>query len=170
MSYKLRRAVVTDAEGLAEVFTDPSVLAGTLQIPYASPLLWRERLSKPDAPVLLLACHGDNIVGSAGLHTNMGTPRRAHVAAVGMGVITAHQRKGVGRQLLAALLDLADNWYGLTRVELSVFTDNAPAIALYTKFGFEHEGTYRAYALRNGELADCHTMARVRDRPTVRVS
>lgn len=43
-------------------------------------------------------------------------------------------------------LDLADNWLGLSRVELTVFTDNATAIALYEKFGFEIEATHRRFA------------------------
>ena len=38
------------------------------------------------------------------------------------------------------------------RIELTVYTDNAAAIALYRKFGFEIEGTHRAYALRDGRL------------------
>jgi putative acetyltransferase len=81
-----------------------------------------------------------------------------------MGVITAHQRKGVGSQLLAAVIDLADNWYGITRLELSVFTDNEAGVALYTKFGFAIEGTLRAFALRNGAYIDTYTMARLREK------
>ncbi len=46
-----------------------------------------------------------------------------------------------------------------------MFTDNAPAIGLYRKFGFEVEGTLRAYVLKRGVLADALTMARIRDRP-----
>jgi putative acetyltransferase len=64
---------------------------------------------------------------------------------------------------MEAALDLADNWLNLTRVELTVYTDNAAGIALYEKFGFEIEGTHRRYAFRNGEYADAYSMARVRD-------
>ncbi|MBA3542699.1 MAG: GNAT family N-acetyltransferase [Deltaproteobacteria bacterium] len=67
--------------------------------------------------------------------------------------------------MLGAVIELADNWYGLARLELTVFTDNAPAIGLYRKFGFEVEGTLRAYVLKRGVLADALTMARIRDRP-----
>lgn len=48
------------------------------------------------------------------------------------------------------------------RLELTVFTDNERAIALYRKFGFEAEGTHRAYALRDGRYADVLAMARLR--------
>ena len=63
---------------------------------------------------------------------------------------------------MEAALDLADNWLNLTRVELSVYVDNAPAIALYEKFGFEVEGTHRRFAYRGGEYVDSYSMARVR--------
>ncbi|MEO7097329.1 MAG: GNAT family N-acetyltransferase [Polyangiales bacterium] len=162
MTYTIRRAVPDDADALSAVFTDPSVIAGTLQLPYASPLLWRERLVAPDAPIMLVACDGRVIVGNLGLHTNARTPRRKHAASIGMGVVGAHQRKGVGSLLLGAVIDLADNWHGITRLELSVFTDNDGGVALYTKFGFVIEGTLRAYALRNGAYADAYSMARLR--------
>jgi putative acetyltransferase len=166
MSYTIRRAVVSDADGLTALFTDPSVIAGTLQLPFASPQLWRDRLSAPDAPLMLVACTDEGtVVGNAGLHTNTKTPRRAHAASIGMGVMEAHQRKGVGSKLLAGLLDVADNWYGLTRIELSVYTDNIGAITLYKKFGFQMEGTFEKYSLRAGVLCDCYTMARIRARP-----
>jgi L-phenylalanine/L-methionine N-acetyltransferase len=59
------------------------------------------------------------------------------------------------------MIDLADNWLGLHRIELTVYVDNAPAIHLYEKFGFVIEGTARAFALRGGEYVDAHTMARL---------
>ena len=64
---------------------------------------------------------------------------------------------------MAAIVDLADNWLNLKRIELEVFVDNAAAIHLYEKFGFVIEGTKRKYAFREGEYVDTHVMARVRD-------
>ena len=51
------------------------------------------------------------------------------------------------------------------RIELTVYTDNARAIALYEKSGFVHEGTHRAYALRHGRFVDAHAMARLHPDP-----
>ena len=41
-----------------------------------------------------------------------------------------------------------------------------PAIALYRKFGFEIEGTHKAYALRDGRYVDAYAMARIRAKPS----
>ena len=77
-----------------------------------------------------------------------------------MGVAQDCQGQGIGTQLLTALLDLADNWMNLQRVELTVFSDNEPAMALYRKLGFEEEGLLRRYALRDGVFVDAYSMAR----------
>ena len=70
----------------------------------------------------------------------------------------------MGTALLTRLLNYADRWLGVTRVELSVYTDNAPAIALYRRHGFEVEGTQRASVLREGVLIDVLMMARLAPR------
>jgi putative acetyltransferase len=75
------------------------------------------------------------------------------------------QGRGVGTRLMTTLLDLADNWLGALRIELTVYTDNAGAIALYKKFGFLVEGTHRAFALREGQFVDALAMARLHPRP-----
>lgn len=70
--------------------------------------------------------------------------------------------KGVGTALMKALLDLAENWLNLSRLELNVFTDNEPALRLYKKLGFVIEGRHKKYAFRDGGYVDAYTMARVR--------
>jgi putative acetyltransferase len=90
-------------------------------------------------------------------------PRRRHVGDMGMMVRDDWQGKGIGSALMAAMVDLADNWLNLVRIELTVYTDNAAAVGLYQKFGFAIEGTLRRYAFRDGEYVDAYTMARVRE-------
>lgn len=61
-----------------------------------------------------------------------------------------------------AIIDLADNWLNIGRLELSVYADNARAIGLYERFGFEREGFHPAYSFRNGAYVDSISMARLR--------
>jgi putative acetyltransferase len=79
-----------------------------------------------------------------------------------MGVHDAYAGRGVGRALMAAAIDLADNWLGVRRLELTVFADNGRAVGLYRSCGFDVEGRLRRFAMRDGVLADALTMARVR--------
>ena len=62
-------------------------------------------------------------------------------------------------------MDLADNWLGLRRLELTVFVDNDTAIRLYERSGFVREGVLRAYAFRDGRFVDVLAMARLRGIP-----
>lgn len=56
----------------------------------------------------------------------------------------AHQRKGMGRRLLEAMLSLARQ-AGMRRLVLEVRTSNLPAIALYGASGFGRIGLRRDY-------------------------
>ena len=159
----VRRTEPDDYEALHRVFSGPRAMAGTLQMPLPSAQMWREHLSEPPEGLFsLVACVEDEVVGSLGLETLPTRWRMRHVATIGMAVRDDWQGRGVGTALMEAALDLADNWLGLTRVELTVYTDNAAAIALYEKFGFEIEGTHRRYAFRDGEYISAYSMARVR--------
>ena len=53
-----------------------------------------------------------------------------------MGVADDMTRPGDRTALLQALLDAADKWLDIRRVELTVFHDNAEAIRLYERYGF----------------------------------
>ena len=152
---KVRRACSEDAEAVWRIFQDEKSYAGTLQVPYPSRDVWRKRVAEADG----------EIVGHAGIHKLGASPRRAHAMGLGIVVRSDWHGKGVGRALMAALIELADGWLPVTRIELTVFTDNENALKLYREFGFEIEGTHKAYALRDGKYVDTYSMARVRCKP-----
>jgi putative acetyltransferase len=161
----VRHAEPDDHETLHSLFSGPRVIAGTLQLPLPSADMWRKRLSEPpEGAFSLVACVDGEVVGEISLHTTPTRWRMRHVASIGMAVHEDWQGKGVGTALLEAALDLAENWLNITRVELRVYADNAPAIALYEKFGFEIEGTHHRMAFRNGEYVDGYSMARIVNR------
>lgn len=89
-------------------------------------------------------------------------PRRSHVADFGICVGAQWQNRGVASALMRTMIDMCDNWLRVDRIELTVFVDNEPAIAVYKKHGFEIEGTGKRYALRNGEYVDAYYMARMK--------
>ena len=156
MDITVRHTEPEDYEALHRIFSGPRVIAGTLQLPLPSAEMWRQRLSEPPEGMFsLVACvDGRGGRGDLSLHTSPTRWRMRHVGSIGMAVRDDWQGRGVGTALMEAALDLADNWLNLTRVELSVYVDNAPAIALYEKFGFEVEGTHRRFAFRDGEYVD----------------
>jgi putative acetyltransferase len=61
---------------------------------------------------------------------------------------------------MTSLLDIADNWLMLVRVELGVFTDNEKAINLYKSLGFEIEDGKKYAVIRNGKYEYGYIMAR----------
>lgn len=159
----IRRAEPSDVEAMHKIFSGFKAMRGTLQLPYPSMEMWRKRLAEPpDGTFNLVACVENEVVGQLGLHTFPHHPRRRHVGQIGMAVHDDWQGKGVGSALMQAAVDLADNWLNLTRLELEVYTDNEPAIALYKKFGFVTEGTLKNFAYRDGQFVDVYTMARMR--------
>lgn len=158
---RIRALEAGDVDGILRLLNQPNVAAMTLQVPYQTRAEIEARITPGSSVRRLVAEHQGTIVGEAGLH--LYSRRRQHVGAIGMTVGEEFQGRGVGTALLVALLDLADNWYALTRVELEVYVDNSRAIRLYEKHGFTIEGRHRNYAFRLGVLVDAYTMARIRE-------
>ena len=163
----LERFNESHLEGITALYNEPAVTRQVLQMPFQSIEVWRKRLaSDNEREIKLVALHPGQVIGSIGLE-QFSRIRRSHAGSFGMGVLSAWQGKGVGSKLLATALDIADNWMNLQRVELSVYADNEAAIGLYRKFGFETEGLFRDYAVRDGRLVDTLSMARLRRTPKV---
>jgi putative acetyltransferase len=163
LAVRLRGVSSEDAQAIAEMSRDESVMRGVLQAPLATTEAWRRRLEGGDPRLhhVLVAEADGRIVGLGGLHGHE-NPRLAHQRELGMTVAAAAQGMGVGGALLEALVDLGERWLGLSRIELTVYDDNERALRLYRRAGFVEEGRKRAYALRDGGYADVLVMARVR--------
>ena len=157
----IRAARPSDAEAITTLVNLPRFRHGTLRMPYQTLAETTRRFSEANPNRHgLVAERQEQIIGEIGLMRQSG--RRAHVASIGMGVHDAHAGRGVGSALLAAVIDLADNWLNLRRLELTVFVDNQSALGLYRKFGFEVEGTHADFAFREGRFVDAHAMARLK--------
>ena len=171
---RIRAAEPGDYAGFHASMASPKAFAGTLQLPYTSDEHFRKLLEtpRPESAVLVAEVRDPatpdgpfEIVANAGLHSTGTSLRRRHVVGLGIAVRDDWQGRGIGTALIAALIDRADNWMNVLRIELTVFTDNDSARALYERFGFVVEGVHRAYALRAGAYADVYAMARLHPRP-----
>jgi len=86
---------------------------------------------------------------------------RAHVGVLGIGLHPSARHRGIGLPLLEETLARA--WSnGLTRIELTVRTDNLNARALYERVGFVTEGVCRHGFRIDGEHYDAYSMALLR--------
>jgi putative acetyltransferase len=118
-----------------------------------------EDFSDSPRALMLVALAEGQLVGELSLKAI--SPRRAiaHVATLGMSVKADWRRKGVGKELLAAAIDWAPS-AGIKRIELYVYARNAPAIALYERAGFTHEGRRKGFIHEGDAYLDDLLMSR----------
>jgi putative acetyltransferase len=158
---EIRPVRVEDADELNAIRRHPEVMDFILSLPSERAAQSRRFIEGlgPDDHLMVAVVDG-RVAGMAGLHVASG--KRRHAASLGISVHRDYHGRGIGRALMACLLDIADNYLGLVRVELEVFADNERAIALYESLGFEHEGRKRKDAWRAGAYVDVLVMARIR--------
>ena len=99
------------------------------------------------------AREGDKLVGYGGI-ARLGRKSPYEYEIHTIGVDPAYQGRGIGREMLNRLLDIA----GDDTIYLEVRTDNAAAIAMYENAGFVHVGVRKRYYRVSG--ADAYTMQR----------
>jgi RimJ/RimL family protein N-acetyltransferase len=117
----------------------------------------RQRIRRftEDATALLLVAEAESaVVGSV----DFSTPplrRMRHVGRLGLSVAAAWRGRGIGRLLLATLLEWARAHPTIEKVTLGVLATNARAIHLYQALGFVEEGRQvRAFRFSPGEYVD----------------
>lgn len=166
MSFYIRPVCIEDAKAINEIRRMNGVMENILGIPSEryekSATFIKEADGNSHIFVAVEASDGiERVIGMAGLHVNT-SPRLRHSGGIGIMVHKDYHRQGVGKALMEKLLDVADNWLMLKRVELGVFVDNEGAIKLYEKCGFVKEGHKRCVAIRNGVYADEYIMGRIK--------
>jgi RimJ/RimL family protein N-acetyltransferase len=108
---------------------------------------------------VLLAKLGREVVGLAS-GTRGTHPARRRNIDLGVGVGAAWRGRGIGTALLRAMEDWAES-AGIRRLQLTVVTANAPAVALYRRLGFAIEGVLASHAERDGIRFDEFVMAKI---------
>ncbi|MGN0628472.1 MAG: GNAT family N-acetyltransferase [Oscillospiraceae bacterium] len=167
MKFFIRPVRIEDAEQLNALRRQPETARTMLAIP-------SERVDRSEnfiknldmyshefVAVTVLPGGSEKLIGIAGINVKK-SPRMNHCADLGICVDKNCWGQGIGSALMEQLLDLADNWLRLVRVELTVDFDNERAISLYEKYGFEREGVQRKACVRDGEYIDLIMMSRIR--------
>lgn len=82
---------------------------------------------------LTVATEAGAVVGFANLY-NL---ERGHSVFIGNVVVDQRLRgQGIGKALVAHMVNLALDKYGVQQVSISVFSDNIPALLMYARLGF----------------------------------
>ncbi|WP_206956049.1 GNAT family N-acetyltransferase [Trinickia acidisoli] len=155
--------------GIADIWLSPSCQWGGLQMPLQSRDAIRKTLeqSPPNVTRLIAVRTSDErVLGTISISPMSG--RRSHSAEIGLLVHEEFQGQGIGSALLERGVDLAENWLGILRLGLMVYTDNEHAIRIYQRAGFKTEGIARCIARRNGKFEDALLMGRVSENSVTR--
>jgi RimJ/RimL family protein N-acetyltransferase len=112
------------------------------------------RLAPESGRAMFGAFSERELVGTVGFGRE-GAHKLAHKGFIrGMYVSATFRNQGIGRQLVAHVLQHAASLRGLRQVTLTVTASNLTAIALYEKMGFTSYGLEPAALLVNGEFHD----------------
>ena len=114
--------------------------------------LFISKISKPD--VTFGAFDGEQLIGLTGIFREERQKRRHKMNLVSVFVRPEYRGKRVGFALVEAALAYARTVEGVEHIELSVRSDNTPAKAIYTSFGFKTWGTEPAFLKLDGSRYD----------------
>lgn len=115
-------------------------------------------LEDSNSCVMFVARLDGKIVGDASF-TSPTRERIRHRGELGISVVKSAWGLGIGSKLMEAVIDFARNTAQVEIIFLEVRSDNARAIRLYEKFGFEKTGVARGVLKINGQRIDCDLMS-----------
>jgi len=123
---------------------------------------WLEAVSKrSDLFIFAILDRAKNVpIGYCMLNNYMHVHRQAKLGiAIGE---PDYQNKGFGSEAVRSIADYGFRDLNLNRIWLDVFSDNAPAIRVYDKCGFKHEGVMRQHYFIDGVYKDAIIMGLLR--------
>jgi L-amino acid N-acyltransferase YncA len=161
-TYRVRAATAADAEAICHIYNQGiEDRVATLETELRTPEERAAWLAAKGArhPVIV-AEDGRQVIGWASL--NQFNPREAyrHVADLSIYVERAYRGKGVGRVMLARLIELARE-HRFHKMVLSAFPDNGGGMALYERMGFRTVGIYKEQGILDGRWVDTIVMEKL---------
>ena len=156
----LRPVEAEDEKDINILRRQPSVMHYTLGLPSerrASNQSFIKGLTENDH--VIVAEYDGRVIGVGSLEVLGG--RLHYYGTAAMAVHDELQNQGIGSRLLDHLIDIADNYLGLFRLELDVVEGNMRAVQLYKSRGFETEGTLRKAHFARGAFCNVLVMGRL---------
>jgi RimJ/RimL family protein N-acetyltransferase len=98
-----------------------------------------EKLYESDNQLFLLAHIDGEIVGNLTFHCGT-RPRTRHTGEFGISILQKYWGQGIGKYLIAYMLEWARETKTIYKINLRVLEENNRAIELYRKMGFIEEG------------------------------
>jgi RimJ/RimL family protein N-acetyltransferase len=143
----------------------------TLQIRGRAPdrekleLAWQHSITS-QIELRIGAFDGENIVGQLSFYPESTAPHpwTKHIGRFGMMVLRQYWGEGIGRRLLE-IMEAHARSRGITRIEAMVRSKNERGVKLYTRMGYEIEGTRRQAAIIDGNPHDEYFIAKLLDTP-----
>jgi ribosomal protein S18 acetylase RimI-like enzyme len=143
--------------------TEPTAFGSSYEIEASAKAdKYRDRLTGSPENYVLGAWDGVQLVGLGGFVRET-APKRQHIGSIwGVYVTPACRGRGVGRRLLASMIERARDLQGLEHVLLSVTSENGAALALYRSLGFVAWGTEPAALKVDGiDYDETHMLLRL---------
>ena len=164
MSIQITKATAADAEAILDFCKVCGAETDNLSFGEAGPPVTVEQeaaflasIEVSASDIFFIARDGAEIVGTAN-YSALRKKRMSHRGTLGITVRKSHWNLGIGTRLMEHLLAFAKNAAKSEIVSLEVRSDNAAAIRLYQKFGFEKIGTFRGYFKIDGRWIDFDLM------------
>lgn len=122
---------------------------------------WQTAAEDPVALRLGAFCDGQ-MIAQLGLYYDSESPHpwTSHIASFGMMIVKDFWGEGIGRRLLETM-EAHARTCGVTRIQALVRVKNERGVRLYTRMGYEIEGTRRQGAIINGEPHDEYHIAKL---------
>lgn len=111
-----------------------------------------------DYKQVFIAVEDDEIIGYLGISRSH-LSKIKHTAKFTVGVLDDYKQQGVATKLI----EFAEKWAkerGVKRLEMTVITEDEPALSLFEKSGFEEEGTRKNSVNINDKYYDEVFMAK----------
>lgn len=147
-----RKLTAADARAFREIRLEclqkhPDKMGTSLADEIAKPKLHFEKLIEEESAEVIFygAFSGAELVGTAGFVRGDRLKTRHEGEVVAMYVKSGFQGQRIGEKMLLALLEEVFELDGIEQAYLTVFDDNAAAVGLYERTGFETFGVQKNY-------------------------